>query len=226
MSKWLPFVMLTILSWGTYIPTLHRGQVALGGSGIHAFLMVGVAYVLVAIAVPGLMIARAGSWGVYSPNGMALCIGAGVLGALGALGIVLALVNGGRPTVVPPLVFAGAPVVSVFVGALGSACSWRCSITRLRTLRRRSSSSAFSWPRPAPDWCSRTVRARVLSPASRPSPAAVRLFECDLFLERRANGRRPDRRSLLVQVQAIIDEDIGHDLPGGVEERRGDVDIA
>ncbi len=118
MSKWLPFVMLTILSWGTYIPTLHRGQVALGGSGIHAFLMVGVAYVLVAIAVPGLMIARAGSWGVYSPNGMALCIGAGVLGALGALGIVLALVNGGRPTVVPPLVFAGAPVVSVFVAML------------------------------------------------------------------------------------------------------------
>ena len=115
MSKWLPFVILTILSWGTYIPTLHRGQMALGGSGIHAFLMVGVAYVLVAIAVPGLMIARAGSWDVYSPNGMALCIGAGVLGALGALGIVLALVNGGRPTVVPPLVFAGAPVVSTFV---------------------------------------------------------------------------------------------------------------
>ena len=80
MSKWLPFVILTILSWGTYIPTLHRGQMALGGSGIHAFLMVGVAYVLVAIAVPGLMIARAGSWDVYSPNGMALCILASVSG--------------------------------------------------------------------------------------------------------------------------------------------------
>ena len=118
MSKWLPFVVLTVLSWGAYIPTLHRGQVALGGSGIHAFLMVGVAYVMVAIAVPGVMIARADSWNIYTPVGMAFCIGAGVLGALGALGIVFALVNGGQPTIVPPLVFAGAPIVSVFVAML------------------------------------------------------------------------------------------------------------
>ena len=53
MSRWLPFVLLTVLSWGTYIPTMHKGQVALNGSGVHAFLMVGVAYVLVAIAIPG-----------------------------------------------------------------------------------------------------------------------------------------------------------------------------
>ncbi len=118
MSRWLPFVMLTVLSWGTYIPTLHKGTVALGGSGVHAFLMVGIAYLLVAIAVPGAMIASAGSWGVYTQNGVAFTIGAGVLGALGALGIVLALANGGRPTIVPPLVFAGAPVVSVFVAML------------------------------------------------------------------------------------------------------------
>ena len=36
MRSWLPFVVLTVLSWGTYIPTLHKGQVALGGSGVHA----------------------------------------------------------------------------------------------------------------------------------------------------------------------------------------------
>lgn len=118
MSSWLPFVVLTVLSWGTYIPTLHKGQAGLGGSGVHAFLMVGVAYVLVAIAVPGVMVARAGSWHVFTPGGVAFTIGAGVLGALGALGIVLALVNGGRPNVVPPLVFAGAPVVATFVAML------------------------------------------------------------------------------------------------------------
>jgi len=120
MRAWLPFVVLTVLSWGTYIPTLHRGQAALGGSGVHAFLMVGVAYVLVAIAVPGVMVARAGSWSTLTANanGMLFTLGAGVLGALGALGIVLALANGGRPSVVPPLVFAGAPVVSVFVAML------------------------------------------------------------------------------------------------------------
>ena len=118
MGNWMPFVLLTVLTWGAYIPTLHRGQVALGGSGVHAFLMVGVAYLLVAILIPGTMIARAGSWEVFTSGGMALTVAAGVLGALGALGIVFALVNGGRPTVVPPLVFAGAPVVSVFVAML------------------------------------------------------------------------------------------------------------
>lgn len=118
MRSWLPFVIMTVLSWGTYIPTLHRGQMGLSGSGVHAFLMVGVAYVLVAIAVPGVMVARAGSWSTFTPNGMLFTLGAGVLGALGALGIVLALVNGGRPNVVPPIVFAGAPVVSVFVAML------------------------------------------------------------------------------------------------------------
>lgn len=118
MRSWLPFVIMTVLSWGTYIPTLHRGTTALGGSGIHAFLLVGVAYLLVAITVPGVMVLRAGSWSTFTPNGMAFTLAAGVLGALGALGIVLALVNGGRPSVVPPLVFAGAPVVSVFVAML------------------------------------------------------------------------------------------------------------
>ena len=118
MSTWMPFVILTVLSWGTYIPTLHRGQLALGGSGVHAFLMVGVAYLLVAIAIPGSIVARAGSWHVFTPSGVAFTVAAGALGALGALGIVFALVNGGRPAVVPPLVFAGAPVVAVFVAML------------------------------------------------------------------------------------------------------------
>ena len=118
MRNWLPFVIMTILSWGTYIPTLHRGQMGLGGSGVHAFLMVGLAYVLVAIAVPGVMVLRAGSWSTFTPQGSLFTLGAGILGALGALRIVLALANGGRPNVVPPLVFAGAPVVSVFVAML------------------------------------------------------------------------------------------------------------
>ena len=114
MRNWLPFVIMTIISWGTYIPTLHRGQMGLGGSGVHAFLMVGLAYVLVAIAVPGVMVLRAGSWSTFTPQGSLFTLGAGVLGALGALGIVLALVNGGRPNVVPPLVFAGALVFKDF----------------------------------------------------------------------------------------------------------------
>ena len=49
MRSWLPFVLLTVLSWGTYIPTLHKGTVALGGSGVHAFLMVGLAYLVLSL---------------------------------------------------------------------------------------------------------------------------------------------------------------------------------
>ncbi len=45
---------------------------------------------------------------------------AGVVDPVGALGIVLALVNGGRPNVVPLLDFGGAPVVSVFVAMVYS----------------------------------------------------------------------------------------------------------
>ena len=81
MRSWLPFVLLTVFSWGTYIPTLHKGQVGLGGSGVHAFLMVGLAYLLVAILIPGTIIARAGSWDLFSATGMAFTFGAGVLGA-------------------------------------------------------------------------------------------------------------------------------------------------
>ena len=83
--------------------------------------MVGIAYVAVAIAVPGGDDRpRRDVEPLFgdNPNGMLFTFAAGVLGAVGALGIVLALVNGGRPNVVPPLVFAGAPVVSVFVAML------------------------------------------------------------------------------------------------------------
>ncbi len=118
MSKWLPFVILTVLSWGIYIPTLHRGQLFLGGSGLHAFLMVGVAYLFVAIVIPGGVIASAGSWNLFTPAGVGFSIAAGVLGALGALGIVFALANGGKPSIVPAVVFAGAPIVGVFVAML------------------------------------------------------------------------------------------------------------
>jgi hypothetical protein len=83
MRSWWPFVLLTVLSWGTYIPTLHKGQLALGGSGLHAFLMVGVAYLLVAILIPGTMIAKAGTWHLFTSGGMTFTIAAGVLGYFG-----------------------------------------------------------------------------------------------------------------------------------------------
>ena len=119
MSAWLPFVVLTVLSWGMYIPTLHRGQAALGGSGVHAFLMVGLAYLFVAIAIPGSIIARASSWSVYTPSGIGFTIAAGGLWGRWEPWVSSSLSSTvGKPSVVPALVFAGASVISVFVAML------------------------------------------------------------------------------------------------------------
>ena len=50
---------------------------------------------------------------------------AGTAGALGALGIILALSAGGKPIYVMPLVFGCAPVVNVFVSMYFSGISLR-----------------------------------------------------------------------------------------------------
>lgn len=115
---WSMYAASTILCWGLYIVTLHRGQAALERSGPHAFLFVGLAYFLVAVLVPGGIIVASADWKPFSWNGALLCTGAGLLGALGALGIIYALRSGGSPLIVPSLVFAGAPVVNVFAALL------------------------------------------------------------------------------------------------------------
>ena len=51
----------------------------------------------------------------FNVRGILFAIAAGVLGAAGALCIILALKYGGTPVFVPPLVFAGAPIISAFV---------------------------------------------------------------------------------------------------------------
>ena len=48
-------------------------------------------------------------------KGITISTLAGVLGALGALCLVLAMINGGSPLYVAPLVFAGAPLVNTFM---------------------------------------------------------------------------------------------------------------
>src|SRR5690606_20311297 len=50
--NWVMLAVGAALSWGLYGPMLHKGQVALG-SPMRALLCVGVAYLLVAILIPG-----------------------------------------------------------------------------------------------------------------------------------------------------------------------------
>jgi hypothetical protein len=121
MKPWLVFVLVTVLCWGAYVPSIHAGQRAIGGkaAGLWAFLLVGAAYFLVAVLAPaGLLAVRQELSSIPSARGMGLALFAGALGAAGALGVILALMNGGTPLTVPPLVFAGAPIVATCVAMI------------------------------------------------------------------------------------------------------------
>lgn len=117
-AHWPVFVVATIICWGAYVPTIHSGQLGFGEQKgpLRAFLFVGLAYFLIAVLVPGVLLFVVKVEPTQFPTkGVAVSTLAGVLGAIGALGIILALINGGSPLVVPSLVFAGAPIMSVFV---------------------------------------------------------------------------------------------------------------
>lgn len=77
-----------------------------------AFLWVGLAYFLTAVLAPlALLLARGASWD-YPLKGVAWSLVAGILGAAGALGVLLAFGAKGTPAVVMSIVFAGAPIVN------------------------------------------------------------------------------------------------------------------
>ncbi len=115
MKLWLLFVLGAILSWGCYVPLMHEGQTLLKGGAVRAFLCVGLAYFLTAVLIPlGLLGAKVEPW-AFNREGTRFAFIAGAAGAAGALFIIMALMWGGTPLFVAPLVFAGAPIVNVLV---------------------------------------------------------------------------------------------------------------
>jgi hypothetical protein len=113
MKIWLMFVAMTILCWGMYVPTIHQGQVAFQKNGaLRAFLFVGSAYFVTSVLVLGYMYFVQGDRLDFNTKAVSTSFVAGMLGAVGALGIVFAMKNGGSPLYVAPLVFAGAPIVN------------------------------------------------------------------------------------------------------------------
>jgi hypothetical protein len=110
---------VTIFCWGVYGPVLHSGRVHMAEEGGHAlwrpFICVGLAYMAIGIIVPAVLLVWRGEKGQFSPLGILWSFIAGAVGAVGALGILLAFEYGGRPVYVMPLVFGGAPVVNAFV---------------------------------------------------------------------------------------------------------------
>ncbi len=106
-------ICMTAFCWGSYGPILHSGQTKMSGSRLRPFICVGLAYFTVAVVIPLLMqsviVINAGAWTL---NGAACSLAAGAAGALGALGIIYAFNFGGKPILVMPLVFGGAPIVN------------------------------------------------------------------------------------------------------------------
>ncbi len=116
MKLWLLFVLGAALSWGAYVPMLHHGQTLLNKGALRAFLCVGVAYFLTAVVVPVVLLAGVKMEPMeFNTPGVTYATVAGVLGAAGALFVILALKFGGSPLYVAPLVFAGAPIVNALV---------------------------------------------------------------------------------------------------------------
>lgn len=118
MKLWMLFVLLTIICWGAYVPTIQHGQKAFSSpsnSALRAFLFIGLAYFLMAAGVLAyLFIARSEPL-EFSRSAVVISTIAGLLGALGAIGIVFAHKHGGMPLIIAPLVFAGAPIINTFV---------------------------------------------------------------------------------------------------------------
>ena len=132
-STALLFALGTVLCWGVYSVLLHMGseQMAAGGSGppdmtgnrMKAFLLVGIAYFIVAIVGPLIVMKLRGTSWHFPTGGWAWSFVAGLAGAIGAFFLLMALSSGRSmieskfvlPLIVPAIVFAGAPIVNTLV---------------------------------------------------------------------------------------------------------------
>lgn len=116
----LLFIALTAFCWGVYGPVLRVGQEGMKVAGadhpphLKPFICVGVAYFIIAIIVPGILLQLRGEKGRWTARGTLWSLLSGAAGAIGALGIILAFANHGSPLLVMPLVFGCAPVVNTF----------------------------------------------------------------------------------------------------------------
>jgi hypothetical protein len=115
---WLYYALLTVGCWGLYGIFLHSGQVSMGdpeNGRYKAFLFVGIAYFLVAVLAPlAVLMVNGANWN--SPvGGMWWSLVAGIVGAVGAFGVLLAFGAKGSPSVVMSIIFAGAPIINALV---------------------------------------------------------------------------------------------------------------
>ena len=118
---WLLFSMITVGAFGVYGVLLHTGIVSMAdpvNGRYKAFLFVGVAYLLTAVVGSLIMLKLNGVEWNFPAKGMMWATLAGIAGAGGAFGILLAFGAKGTPAVVMAIVFAGAPIVNAVVAMM------------------------------------------------------------------------------------------------------------
>lgn len=126
MGSWGGYVALTILCWGTYGILLHAGAIGMADpehGRVKAFLFVGLAYFLVAVLAPLALLFARGADMSFDTTAAGWSLAAGLVGAVGAFGVLLAFGAKGSPAVVMSLVFAGAPVINALV-AITKSGQW------------------------------------------------------------------------------------------------------
>ncbi|MDA1165519.1 MAG: hypothetical protein O3B13_20675 [Planctomycetota bacterium] len=119
----LAFIAGAVVSWGVYVPIVHRAAEQLHSS-LRAFLFVGVAYFLTAVLIPLALIfifnydpTTRGQTPNFNIGPVSWGVAAGIAGAAGALCVIFAATNAGKggALYVAPLVFAGAPIINTIV---------------------------------------------------------------------------------------------------------------
>jgi hypothetical protein len=122
-NVWLLYVLMAGLCWGTYVPLVAFGGKNLSAPGhpmagrYAAFLSVGVAYLVIAVAFP---LARSFSVGEPIPTkpiGLVFAGLAGAAGAFGALGVIFATATAGPDDriYIAPLIFTLAPLLNTLI---------------------------------------------------------------------------------------------------------------
>ncbi|HWB05455.1 MAG TPA: hypothetical protein VG796_20725 [Verrucomicrobiales bacterium] len=134
-STALLYVLGVVICWGLYSVFLHMGSIGmkitdsddLTSNRMKAFLLVGIAYFLVAVVGPLIVLkireSGAASHWKFPAFGWQMSLVAGLLGAFGAFFLLMALGSDGGDVsmrkvliaMVPTLVFAGAPLVNAVV---------------------------------------------------------------------------------------------------------------
>lgn len=117
-GTWLSYALMTVVCWGVYGILLHKGQVDMSDAQhgrYKAFFWVGIAYFLVAVLAPAAVLVLKGATWTMTSAGVGWSLFAGVLGAIGAFGVLLAFGAKGHPAAVMSIIFAGAPIVNAGV---------------------------------------------------------------------------------------------------------------